>query len=121
MSGDISEHFNRSEFACHCDCGLDTVDVELITVLETLRDYFNAPVIINSGIRCREHNAAVGGSQKSRHLIGKAADFVIDGIVADEVATALEKMYHTKYGIGRYDGRTHIDVRALKARWDKRA
>lgn len=118
--GDLSFHFSRSEFACRCGCGFDTVDHELIGVLEALRDRFGATVSINSGCRCATHNQAEGGSPKSQHLLGKAADVVVTGVLADKVADYLESAYPDKYGIGRYKGRTHIDVRAAKSRWDLR-
>jgi len=40
--GDISPWFNRAEFACNCGCGFDTVDSDTLTVLEEVREYFNA-------------------------------------------------------------------------------
>lgn len=119
--GDISEHFNRSEFACPCGCGFDTVDVELVTVLETMRrSLMSQGVKINSGCRCTRHNARIGGSPKSQHRFGKAADVVVEGVDSETVADYLEETYPDKYGIGRYHGRTHIDVRSAMARWDKR-
>jgi hypothetical protein len=33
----ISENFARSEFRCKCGCGLDTVDTELLRLLENIR------------------------------------------------------------------------------------
>lgn len=119
--GDISKDFDRSEFACKCSCGFDTVDVELIAVLQDLRDVFGA-IIVNSGCRCPTHNINVGGSQFSQHLYGKAADIrtVYHGLNQDKVADYLEAKYPNKYGIGRYIGRTHIDVRPDKYREDNR-
>jgi hypothetical protein len=38
----------------------------------------------------------------------------------DKVADYLEEKYPDKYGIGRYIGRTHLDIRKTKARWDNR-
>jgi len=111
--------FNRSEFVCKCGCGFDTIDVELADVLSYLRNFFGQPVKINSGCRCLDHNFAVGGSQNSKHLDGKAADIVVQYCSPDSIATYLERKYHDRYGIGRYPGWTHIDVRRKKARWRK--
>jgi hypothetical protein len=48
-------------------------------------------------------------------------DFWIKDVHADDVADYLESKYPSKYGIGRYVGRTHVDVRSDKAyRWDYR-
>jgi len=115
-----SHFFKREEFACKCGCGFDVVDEELLGVLEDLRLEFDKPVYINSGCRCAVHNKAEGGSKNSQHVFGKAVDIRVEGIEADEVADHLEYTYTNHYGIGRYEGRTHIDVREKKARWDER-
>lgn len=116
----ISQHFKRSEFACKCGCGFDAVDAELAYVLEYVRFYLQNPIIITSGNRCVKHNNAVGGSPKSQHLKGKAADFKVIGIHADKVADFMLTKFKGRYGIGRYDGRCHLDVRSKASRWDLR-
>lgn len=113
-------YFTRKEFACRCGCGFDAVDVELLFVLIDLRVYFDAEVSINSPNRCFQHNKDEGGAEGSEHVNGCASDVRVKGVHADLVADYLEKKYPNKYGIGRYRGRTHIDVRPLKARWDNR-
>lgn len=121
----ISPHFTRQEFACRCGCGFDAVDIELVMVLEDVRRCFiGSSIRITSPCRCPKHNTKVGGSKNSKHMQGTAADFqvVINGkiINQDIVADYLIGMYPDMYGIGRYNHRTHIDMRATKARWDKR-
>jgi uncharacterized protein YcbK (DUF882 family) len=118
----VSAHFKRHEFACKCGCGFYAVDIELLFVLEDVREHFGGRRLhIISGCRCADHNANTpGASKKSRHIFGIAADFWIEGISADEVADYLEEKYPDIYGIGRYDDRTHIDVRGRMTRWDKR-
>jgi len=119
---DLSENFSRSEFRCKCGCGFDTVDAELIWVLEDLRRCFmDRAVIVHSGCRCKLRNALVGGSPNSQHMAGKAADIHIDGIDPAMVAECLEDRYPGKYGIGRYQTFTHIDVRPGPARWESGA
>ena len=44
------------------------------TVLEPLREFVNAPVVVSSGYRCSELNKMVGGVRNSQHLTGEAAD-----------------------------------------------
>ena len=139
MTGQLSEHFWRDEFACKCGkCGFDTVDAELINgPLAFLRKY-NVRVKINSGCRCLEHNERVQleanpdyipYSSKSIHMTGKAADIRVERregrlwvtVPPDEVATALERRYSDKYGLGKYKRFTHSDVRSGgPARWDHR-
>lgn len=116
--GDISANFSRREFACHCGCGFDAVDAELVEVLEVVRQHFGAKIKITSGCRCSDHNTKCGGSPKSQHVFAKAADIQVDGVLPARIAEYLERIYPNKYGIGRYSGWTHIDVRSAKARWD---
>jgi len=114
----LSKHFSREEFQCSCGCGGDTVDYALVEVLEDVREYFNTPIVINSGYRCACHNADIGGSTNSQHIRGKAADFRVVGIPEEEVVSYLESLHPNEYGIGVYQGRVHIDVRSPKARWE---
>ncbi len=116
--GDISKHFNRAEFLCKCGCGFSTADIELIAVLEDVREKLG-PVRINSACRCATHNKAVGGAPDSEHLRGTAADIVVDGISAATVYDYLTQRYPGRYGIGKYKTWTHIDVRLRPARWSK--
>ena len=119
MENNLSHFFKRKEFACHCGCGKDTVDHELLTVLEEVRDHFNAPVKINSGNRCFNYNHQIGGSSSSQHLLSKAADIVVKGIDPQDVYDILNLWYPGNYGIGLYklQGFLHFDVRSCKARW----
>jgi len=115
----LSANFSRHEFKCQCGkCDYDTVDSELVTVLQHLRTYFNKPVTITSGNRCPEHNKSIGGATNSYHVRGRAADIVINGVPASEVQDYLESIYPDKYGIGRYSSFTHIDTRTNKGRWN---
>lgn len=43
-------------------------------VLDPLREWYNKPIYINSGYRCKQLNNAVGGVSNSYHLKGMAAD-----------------------------------------------
>ena len=115
-----SQFFKRSEFECSCGCGFAVVDTELLEVLEDVREWFKKPVIITGGNRCQKHNIQVGGALKSQHVFGMACDFKVQGVHEDEISTYLKITYPEKYGIGRYSGRTHIDVREFPARWDNR-
>lgn len=45
-------------------------------MLERIREMLKVPVIITSGYRCAELNAAVGGRTSSDHTQGHAADFI---------------------------------------------
>ena len=56
---------------------------DLVTnVLDNLRDGWGRPIIVTSGYRCKELNAAVGGARNSQHLNGQAADIISDDFAA---------------------------------------
>jgi len=112
-----SKWFKRSEFACKCGCGFNSVDVELLTVLEDLREYFKRPITITSGNRCVTHNKKVQGEKGSMHVNGIAADIKVLDFTPLQVYTYLNTKYPDKYGIGLYSTWVHIDVRTNKARW----
>lgn len=128
--GDLTKNLSRSEFACQCGrCALHVAEFELVNVLQSTCDHFTnllgvpkVSLAINSGNRCTAHNKSVGGAKSSAHTYPKlnAVDFRIGGVSADDVADYLEETYPDKYGIGRYNGRTHLDTRPTKARWDLR-
>lgn len=115
--GDLTKNFSRHEFACKCGCGFDTVDYELVTVLQDVADHFKEQVIITSACRCKSYNELVGGSKASKHKLGIAADIVVLNTEPYHVYDYLNVKYFDRYGIGKYEEFTHIDVRGNKARW----
>ena len=52
-------------------------------MLQPLRNAIGKPISINSGYRCQELNAAVGGVPTSQHQKGEAADLSIEGKAGD--------------------------------------
>ena len=61
------------------------------TVLDPLRDEVG-PVIVTSGYRSPEVNAAVGGSPTSQHMQGEAADIVPTGASKEQVLQVLRTL-----------------------------
>ena len=113
-----SRYFKRIEFACKCGCGDAQINLALLPVLDDVREHFGAPVIVNSGKRCKKHNKKVGGAQFSKHVLGDAADIVVKGVAPADVHAYLVKKYPDRFGIGKYNSFTHVDVRKGKAaRW----
>lgn len=111
----VSKNFKRSEFACKCKCGTDTIDAELIAMIQVVRDKFG-PIKINSGVRCDAHNKKEGGAKHSQHLKGRAADIVpLEATIAD-VWNFINSEY-PDCGLGLYKSFIHIDSRGSKARW----
>ena len=126
--GDLTKNFSKSEFNCNCGCVmpndvLDNVEVQAYN-LQTIRDFFNAPVTINSAYRCTTYNLKVGGATKSQHLTGNATDITIKGFTPDQVADIIEGLIRIdaieQGGLGRYNTFTHYDRRGTEARWDNR-
>lgn len=59
------------------------------TVLEPLRAAIGAPIVINSGYRCRELNTLIRGSSTSQHMKGEAADIESIGVSNLEIVNTL--------------------------------
>lgn len=126
----LSTNFTLSEFESRDGAPTPGPVFENLQVLaknlQALRDFFGIPIKVNSGYRSPEHNAspAVRGAKSSKHLLGQAADIVIEGVHPNDVAAAIEQLIAAgkmkEGGLGRYDSFTHYDIRGTKARWDKR-
>lgn len=61
---------------------IQCIDGLVTNVLDGLRSEWGRPIIVTSGYRCKELNAAVGGTRNSQHLKGQAADIVSDDFEA---------------------------------------
>jgi Peptidase M15 len=116
--GDLSAHFSRTEFACHC-CGQLKIESGLIIALEQLRALAGKPVVVHDGYRCLEHNQEVGGVLNSEHTRGMAVDVSIPGLTLQQMyELALQVPIFFEGGIGVYDGSfLHLDIRPHSARW----
>lgn len=113
----LSENFRLSEFHCkgkNC-CSTTLLDEKLIELLQKLREKLGTAVNINSGYRCRRHNAAVGGVAASNHVKGKAADIIVPGVEPADVAKAAESVGFK--GIILYTRKkfVHVAVRDTKS------
>ncbi len=117
--GDLSPHFSRHEFACKCGCGFDTVDTATLELLEIIRsDCDDNSITINSGCRCPDYNARVGGSKASQHMLGRAADFTVGSFSPMRVHIIAGNSLGSSGGLGAYGTFTHVDTRSNgPARW----
>lgn len=122
----LTKNFSSNEFDCKCtdsDCKVTKIDLALLNSLQHIRKMIGR-ISITSGFRCETHNKRVGGSAKSQHKLGTAADIVpIDSDLED--LQKLVKDYHDMpdilpMGLGLYNTFTHIDTRPVKAFWDFR-
>ena len=64
---------------------LDNAFALFQNVVQPVRDHFG-PTIVTSGYRSEALNAAIGGSPRSQHKRGQAADIEVPGIPTGEVA-----------------------------------
>lgn len=114
------KYFRRDEpyIACSCGkCGGFPVEPseKLMRLADKVREHEGIPGVPTSTVRCKDHNAAVGGVYNSRHLLGNAMDIFFPGVdplaVDAYLAKCPECAYH--YPIrrdGKLTGAVHMDV-----------
>jgi uncharacterized protein YcbK (DUF882 family) len=121
----LTKNFSLSEFDSKDSAKMpDEVFLKIFKLaenLQILRDHFNLVITINSGYRSPIHNARIGGVPSSRHLLGEAADIVVEGKTPTEVFKAIEQLIKDNKmkegGLKAYQTFTHYDIRGTKARW----
>lgn len=100
------QFFRLEEFVCpdvfkkYGEMSWQFIDPNLLVVLDWVRRTLNKPVYINtwhdggdqtqSGLRCNQcslvkEKTTAGEIYVSAHILGKAADFHVDGMTAEEV------------------------------------
>ncbi len=114
----LTKNFKVREFACSDGTDVIFISHDLVVVLQKIRDHFGKPVIINSAYRTPAKNKQVGGATYSQHLYGTAADITISGVSPEAVAEFAETLLPKTGGIGIYKTFTHVDVRAVRSRWN---
>ena len=117
------KHFKKPEFACKCGKYCDgypaEIDMNMVKIADQIREKIGKPITINSGLRCKTHNANVGGVSNSQHLLGKAADLGCPiGCTPAQMASIAESIMGNTGGIGIYSWGIHIDTRSTKSRWN---
>ena len=111
----IAKTFNLKEFECPC-CKRVILHSDLLKNLITLRKIINEPIFINSGYRCINNNDQVGGTPKSYHTFGMAADIHARNIDIPHLAIYAQQAGFK--GIGVYGTFLHLDVRPVKYHWE---
>lgn len=108
-------YFSRNEpyIACSCGrCGGFPVEPteKLMRLADQVRQEAGRPMIPTSTVRCRAHNAEVGGVANSRHLLGKAMDFSVSGWNADRTLALVKRRKELRYAYAIDETHVHIDV-----------
>lgn len=118
------KYFKKPEFACkcggrYCNGYPAEIDMNMVKIADKIREKIGKPITINSGLRCKTHNANVGGVSNSQHLYGTAADLGCpDGCTPAQMASIAEEIMGNTGGIGIYSWGIHIDTRSTKSRWN---
>ena len=120
---DEIKYFKKPEFACKCGKYCDgypaEIDMNMVKIADEIRSRIGKPIHINSGLRCKTHNANVGGVSNSQHLFGNAADLGCpSGCTPTQMASIAEEIMGDTGGIGIYPWGIHIDTRSTKSRWN---
>lgn len=132
----VTKHFKLSEFLCKCgkdSCkfieptALQMQAIEKVSnALEVVRIIADNPIIITSGLRCPSHNKAVGGNDRSQHLLGTAVDIKCYGVGQGNLYDIIERLAEDDHiddvpngGLSKNypSSIVHYDVRNTKARW----
>jgi len=115
----LSKNFRLSEFECHDGNHEVMLSGKLVEKLQQLRDAIGKPITIAAGYRNKTHNAAVGGSPNSRHLLGEAVDIKIANMRPLAVAKIAKNIGFTGVGVYVNNGQyfTHLDVRPTPSYW----
>jgi len=115
----ITNNFSKKEFDSKdgADMPNDVFNniVEVAKNLQVLRDEVKSPIRINSGYRSPSHNKKVGGVKNSHHIYGRAADIVVSGMMPNQVAKVIDKLWKEgkmKKGWYKvYNSFVHYDIR----------
>lgn len=101
--------FTLREIMCPCGCGLIILQHELLVAQCFVRMRYGKPIVATSWVRCRSHNASVGGKDDSYHLAGKAVDQTpVHESMNQEFAEICREYYPF---VLVYDWGCHTDVR----------
>lgn len=108
-------HFKASEFDSKDQpgSGFSGMQLECVSLLDSLRVEWGGPLRIKSGFRTVEHNALVGGKPNSAHLRGLAADVATTSVhMAIRLAIVAARLGFPRIGVDLKGGFIHVDVDA---------
>lgn len=110
-------YWTPEEFECQC-CGKycdgfpALPDRTLLELVDDIRHKAGRPGHRSSGLRCEIHNRNENGVWNSKHMFGKALDFMIEGMTGAQLLALVQADPRTSYayiiGNGPY---VHVDVK----------
>lgn len=102
-------NFSPAEIACR-GTGKLLVNEPALDKLQALRDRMGKPLIVRSAYRSSEHNRAVGGATRSKHLDGAAFDIAMANHDPASFEAAARAVGFLGFGYYPRSGFMHIDL-----------
>jgi len=110
--------FSPAEIACRGSGSL-RIHEEALDKLQGLRDRLAKPLIVRSAYRSPEHNRAVGGATRSKHLDGAAFDIAMANHDPVTFEAAAREVGFLGFGFYRRSGFIHVDLGPAR-QWGER-
>ena len=102
-------NFSPAEIACR-GTGKLLVNKPALDKLQALRDRLGKPLIVRSAYRSPEHDRAVGGATRSKHLDGAAFDIAMANHDPVAFEAAAREMGFLGFGFYPRSGFIHVDL-----------
>jgi len=111
-------NFSPAEIASRGD-GKLLINAVALDKLQALRDRLGKPLIVRSAYRSPEHNRAVGGAKRSKHLIGAAFDIAMENYDPVVFEAAAREVGFLGFGFYPRSGFMHVDL-GPERQWGER-
>jgi len=111
-------NFSPAEIACR-GTGKLLINEAALDMLQALRDRLDKPLIIRSAYRSSEHNRAVGGAKRSKHLIAAAFDIAMENHDPFAFEAAAREVGFLGFGFYPRSGFMHVDL-GPERQWGER-
>ena len=102
-------NFSPAEIACR-GTGQLKLRPAALDKLQALRDRLGKPLIVRSAYRSPEHNRAVGGAPRSKHMIGAAFDIAMSNHDPAAFEAAARAVGFLGFGFYPRSGFMHVDL-----------
>ena len=111
-------NFSPAEIACR-GTGKLLINEPALDKLQALRDRLGKPLIVRSAYRSPEHNRAVGGATRSKHLDGAAFDIAMTNLDPAAFESAAREVGFLGFGFYPRSGFIHVDLGPAR-QWGER-
>ena len=101
--------FSPAEIACR-GTGAIKINTEAMDKLQSLRNRLGMPLIVRSGYRSPEHNRAVSGAKRSKHMDGAAFDIAMSNHDPVAFEAAARAVGFLGFGFYPRSGFIHVDL-----------